>query len=135
MPGGIEYYLPLFFDATATLRRLSSAGCHGVPARSDRSDDRARSGSDTEARYRLLRGDPARPLLPPPELFLPADEFHRVLKPFARIELPARGPVPSRTCPDLSKGEGPTQPLPPIQIDRRAGDPLSCAQALRDEHA
>ena len=42
---------------------------------------------DTDARYRLLRGDRARPLLAPNELFVPEDEFHRVLKPFARIEL------------------------------------------------
>ncbi len=33
MPAGIEYYLPLFFDATATLGRLSAGGCAGVPAR------------------------------------------------------------------------------------------------------
>jgi transcription-repair coupling factor (superfamily II helicase) len=110
MPGGIEYYLPLFFDSTATLADYLPAGASlclhgGIDATI------AQFWQDTESRYRLLRGDPARPLLPPPELFLPGDEFHRVLNAFPRITL-------------TSDGAGETEPLPPIQIDRRAGDPL-----------
>ena len=50
-------------------------------------------------------------MLPPTELFLPTDEFNGALKPFARIEL------------TRSSG-GPTAPLPPVQVDRRADDPL-----------
>ena len=123
MPGGIEYYLPLFFDATATFADYLPSGAtvclHGAIDTTI-----AEFWRDCEARFRLLRGDPARPLLPPPELFVPADEFHRVLKPFARIELPAPPTFLQEPAPSLSKGEGPTQPLPPIQIDRRAGDPL-----------
>jgi len=87
VPGGIEYYLPLFFDRMATLADYlppsATVFLHGGIE-----DAIQRFWQDTEARYRLLRGDAARPLLPPPELFLPSDELHRVLKPFARIELP-----------------------------------------------
>ena len=69
-PGGIEYYLPLFFDATATLvdylPRDAIVALHGdVDAAIER------FWQDTESRYRLLRGDKARPLLPPPRA-LPA---------------------------------------------------------------
>ncbi|HEX7271131.1 MAG TPA: transcription-repair coupling factor, partial [Casimicrobiaceae bacterium] len=89
MPGGIEYYLPLFFDATATLAdylpQAATLCLHGAI------EDAIRQfWEDCESRYRLLRGDPARPLIPPPELFLPGDEFHRIVKPFARFELPAQ---------------------------------------------
>ncbi|HEY2967071.1 MAG TPA: transcription-repair coupling factor [Casimicrobiaceae bacterium] len=114
IPGGIEYYLPLFFDATATLAEYFPANAT-VAIHGDAGAAIERFWQDTESRYRLLRGDPARPLLPPHELFLPVDELNGVLKPFARIEL-SETPAPLR--------EGTTQALPPLQVDRRAGDPL-----------
>src|SRR5206468_5570633 len=113
-PGGIEYYLPLFFDATATLADYVPANAtvclHGAVAAAAE-----RFWQDTESRYRLLRGDPSRPLLPPHELFLAVDEFSGALKPFARIEMPGgESEVANRA----------TSPLPSLQVDRRAGDPL-----------
>jgi transcription-repair coupling factor (superfamily II helicase) len=118
-PGGIEYYLPLFFDATATVADYIPASAtvclHGAVGAAIE-----RFWQDTEARYRLLRGDPARPLLPPHELFLPADQFHGALKSFARIELGAE-PAP---LPGDGARRSVTEPLPPLQVDRRAGDPL-----------
>jgi transcription-repair coupling factor (superfamily II helicase) len=118
-PGGIEYYLPLFFDATATLADY-------VPTRAtlcihgDVSAAIERFWQDTESRYRLLRGDPGRPLLPPHELFLPVDEFNGMLKPFSRIELDTVASGPEATA----ARRGAPQALPPLQVDRRAGDPL-----------
>jgi len=111
VPGGIEYYLPLFFDATATLADYlppsSIVALHG--------DVRAaveRFWQDTESRYRLLRGDKARPLLPPTELFLPSDAFNGSLKAFGRVEI-------------ASGDTGPTIAVPAVQVDRRADDPLA----------
>jgi transcription-repair coupling factor (superfamily II helicase) len=119
-PGGIEYYLPLFFDATATIADYLPANTtlcvHG-----DVGAAIERFWQDTESRYRLLRGDPARPLLPPHELFLPVDEFNGILKGFARIELGAPLPEPGGGATRRSATESP----PPLQVDRRAGDPLS----------
>ena len=125
-PGGIEYYLPLFFDNTATLAEYLPASAivctHG--------EVRAAVGrfwEDTESRYRLLRGDKARPLLPPHELFLPEDEFNRMLKPFARVELTTPSLLPSSATAEGATGRTaaePTRPLPPIEVDRRADDPL-----------
>ena len=117
-PGGIEYYLPLFFDATATIADYLPASAtvclHGeVEATVER------FWKDTEARYRLLRGDPGRPLLSPHDLFLPVDEFNGVLKRFARIEIPAASVVGGEAARRIS-----TEPLPPLQVERRAGDPL-----------
>jgi transcription-repair coupling factor (superfamily II helicase) len=111
VPGGIEYYLPLFFETTASfadyLPATAVVGLHGdVPGAIDR------FWQDTESRWKLLRGDKARPLLPPTELFLPPDQFNGMLKPFARVEF-------------ATGGTGPTTPLPPVQVDRRADDPLT----------
>jgi transcription-repair coupling factor (superfamily II helicase) len=88
MPGGIEYYLPLFFDGTATLgdylpRDAAVALVGDVTAAVER------FWQDTESRYKLLRGDHARPLLPPTTVFLPPDAFSGSLKAHARIEIPA----------------------------------------------
>ncbi len=116
-PGGIEYYLPLFFETTATLADYlpedAAVALHG-----DVAGAIAHFWQDTESRYRLLRGDKARPLLPPTEVFLPDDAFNGMVKRFARIELPV-------TNPDGNAADGPALALPSIRVDRRADDPLS----------
>lgn len=119
-PGGIEYYLPLFFDTMATLADYlpgeTTLCVHGNVAAVIE-----RFWQDVESRYRLLRGDPAHPLLPPHQLFLPVDEFNgTILKRFARIELGASETNPERK----ESGRCHTEPLPPLQVDRRAGDTL-----------
>src|SRR5512135_3092677 len=108
VPGGIEYYLPLFFDATATLvdyfPPATIVALHGDV-------DAAIEGfwQDTESRYRLMRGDKARPLLPPQRLFLPHDEFRGAIKPLARIEL-AVASAEAALAPDA-----PLRRLPSVQ--------------------
>ncbi|MGB4922674.1 MAG: transcription-repair coupling factor, partial [Candidatus Nitrotoga sp.] len=67
-PAGIEYYLPLFFERTATLFDYLPAHAtlcmhHNVDAAI------ATFAKDAQSRYNLLRGDPQRPLLEPHELF------------------------------------------------------------------
>ncbi|HYR00802.1 MAG TPA: transcription-repair coupling factor [Casimicrobiaceae bacterium] len=115
-PGGIEYYLPLFFEATATLADYLPPDA--VVARiGDIAGAVARFWQDTDARYRLLRGDKARPLLPPAEVFVPEDAWNGALKRFARIEWTAD----AREAP----AEGAATPLPSVQVDRRADDPLA----------
>ena len=119
MPGGIEYYLPLFFDATATFadylpRDAAVAYVGDVAAAVER------FWQDTEARYRLLRGDKARPLLPPTAVFLPPDAFHGSLKAHARVEIPPAAPAPAETT--VAAG---AVALPSVQVDRRADDPLA----------
>src|SRR5690349_14546727 len=71
---GIEYYLPLFFEETATvfdyLGPDATVVLHGElePAFQ-------RFWQDTRDRYRLVQGDPERPVLPPETLFLNAEQF------------------------------------------------------------
>ena len=64
-PAGIEYYLPLFFESTATLFDYLPRGCDASRCTATSRRRSTTSGSDTESRYRLLRGDKDRPLLPP----------------------------------------------------------------------
>jgi transcription-repair coupling factor (superfamily II helicase) len=60
---GIEYYLPLFFDETATSSttwRQASLVLHG-----EVDEALQRFWTDTRERHRFLQHDPERPILPP----------------------------------------------------------------------
>ena len=72
---GIEYYLPLFFEDTATvfdyIGKEATVVLHG-----DLEPAFQRFWQDTRDRYRLVQGDPDRPALPPETLFLTAEQFY-----------------------------------------------------------
>src|SRR5262245_22498125 len=111
---GIEYYLPLFFDSTATLTDYLPAETV-VAIHGDLQKQIEAFWRDTRSRYELLRGDRDRPLLPPQELFLAPDQLFGAIKPFARLELFS----------DSQDAEAmPTALVPPLQVDRRADNPL-----------
>ena len=107
-PPGIEYYLPLFFTETATLADYmpDNARCflHG-----DVHAGAQAFWKDTKSRYDLLRGDRERPLLPPGDIFLTVEQFFEALKRFDRAAL----------------AEVHALPLPALEIDRRAEDPIA----------
>ncbi len=121
-PGGIEYWLPLFFESTAMFSDYLPAGTT-VVMHNDVAQAVEQFWQDTEARYRLLRGEKSRPLLPPTDMFLPVDAFLGGLKGFARIDLRAAAAV------DGDNLRAPTHPLPPVSVDRRAADPLAALKA------
>ena len=108
---GIEYWLPLFFDETATLfdylPRDAVLCLHRDVPEAIRAFWR-----DTKSRYDMLSGDRTRPLLPPDELFLGEEAFFIAAKPYSRLNLAAGS-------------EGPLQAVPGVAVDRRADDPLS----------
>ncbi|MBP5987154.1 MAG: transcription-repair coupling factor [Azonexus sp.] len=108
---GIEYYLPLFFDETATvfdyLPKDAVFVTHGdAPAAI------AAFWNDTRSRYAMLQGDKARPLLPPEQLFLTDEAFFTAAKCYGRLVFSAKTENPAATA------------LPDIAVDRRAEDPL-----------
>ena len=105
-PAGIEYYLPLFFERTATLfdylpKNTTLCLHHDV------NEAIATFGKDTASRYNLLRGDPQRPLLEPKELFLDSEQFFIRAKDFARLDI-----LPSPPAPLPQAGEGSSSPSP-----------------------
>ena len=109
-PGGIEYYLPLFFDAAETL--FDYAAKDAVFALiGDIHATLTDFEKETRDRWGLLRGDSARPLLEPNELYLGRDDFLHEIKSYSRYE--------------LKTGETETtQRVPAMEIDRRKERPL-----------
>ncbi len=121
-PSGIEYYLPLFFDQTATLFDYLPANAT-LCLHHDIDDAIATFGRDAASRWNLLRGDPQRPLLEPKELFLDAEQFFVRAKEFARLDIVAQGDAATLTpCP--------TAAIPPIAVDRRAEIPTQRFEAF-----
>ncbi len=109
---GIEYYLPLFFDSTATIFDYLGAQAmlvlHGAV-------DAALEHfwTDTRERHRFISADPERPVLAPEELFQRADEFFANAGRHAVLAL---------------RGQGETdwaRPLPDIAADRLSTEPLA----------
>ena len=83
---GIEYYLPLFFEDTATvfdyLGDAATVVLHG-----DLEPAFAHFWQDTRERYRLQQGDPERPVLPPDALFLSAEQFYARVNQHAQLAM------------------------------------------------
>ena len=85
MPGGIEAYLPLFFDDTACLADYLPADTRLFVA-CDLRDQLDRDWKQIGERFERYSGDLSRPLLPPETLYLnPRQALDRLL-PFERIE-------------------------------------------------
>ena len=124
--GGIEYYLPLFFEETASLfdyfetgRSLTILTHGGVD------ESISRFWADTHSRHAFLSKDIERPILRPDELYFTGDEFFENLKAHARIHLSdAQGAVRAET---VAHG------LPPLAINRRSDDPLMALRAYSQQ--
>jgi transcription-repair coupling factor (superfamily II helicase) len=133
-PAGVEYYLPLFFDRTAILTDYLPQNTTLV-LHHDVQPAIEQFWRDTQVRYDLLRGDRGNPVLPPGELFLPADAFFGAIRPFARIEMRAVESSESRAessdLPLITHHSSLiTASLPPLAVDRRAEHPLTLLQAF-----
>lgn len=115
-PPGIEYYLPLFFEQTATLFDylpgetlvFTAAGLNEAAGAFD---------ADTRARYEDRRHDRMRPILPPTELFLQEDELFGLIKGFPRVTLT------TETTTSTGGSNCTTDIIPDVAMDGRAADP------------
>ncbi|MEO7938141.1 MAG: transcription-repair coupling factor [Burkholderiaceae bacterium] len=116
---GIEYYLPLFFDETATvfdyLGPDATLVLHG-----DMEAAFARFWQDTRDRYRLLQTDPERPVLAPQALFLDAEQFYARAKPYAQMALRSADAGAAAS----EDAQNSWRSLPPLTVVRGAEDPL-----------
>ncbi|HRD93034.1 MAG TPA: transcription-repair coupling factor [Accumulibacter sp.] len=115
---GIEYWLPLFFEETASLFDYlpgeSVLFLHGNVPEAIRAFWR-----EAQSRYDMLSGDRSHPLLRPSDLFLAEEPFFVAARPYASVKLAAGD-------------DGPTRALPPLAVDRRAPDPLGRLKAFID---
>ncbi len=121
LPGGIEYYLPLFLEKTETLfdylpRQVTfalAAAPHFAEA----------CFAEVEERYQLRRGDLDRPPLPPARLFLSAEELWQRLNTFPRIELFEESTAPVKV-------DFPTHPIPDISLQPQKKRPTQALESF-----
>jgi transcription-repair coupling factor (superfamily II helicase) len=142
---GIEYWLPLFFESTATLFDYLPADAllatHGDVEAAGR-----RFADETAQRHRFLQHDPQRPLMRPDELFLGIEAFFVAARRFGRYALreprswivaPDAAPDAARVDasaagsgvtvdPAAARGRAPhSVALPALEVERRADAPLA----------
>ncbi len=120
-PAGIEYYLPLFFEETASLFDYLPKDAILVTL-GDVPGAIADFWRDTRSRHDLLQGDKARPLLLPETLFLSDEAFFSAAKAYGRLHLAHGSSTPATA-------------LPGIAVDRRAERPLAALQAFVNSFA
>ena len=127
---GIEYYLPLFFDATATvfdyLGESATLVLHG-----DLEAAFQRFWQDTQERHRLMQGDPDRPVLPPSALFLTGEQFYAQAQALPQLALRTAGATPDAVAADGAPAAAfaAFATLPPLAVSRGTEEPLSLLRA------
>ena len=124
-PPGIEYYLPLFFDQTASLFDYLPPKTL-VFKTAQLQDASENFWREVLIRYEDRRHDIRNPILPPGNLFLRQEDLFSRLKQYPRV--------------DLQSGTAPTQAgalnfqveaLPDISVDSRFSDPLTRLKAYQ----
>src|SRR5690606_31856831 len=118
---GVEYYLPLFFENTATLFDYLPEAAITVTL-GDSAPVIRNFTQDTYGRWQFLKSDRERPVLPPEDLFLSEENFFGRLKEFPRLALADDQP----TNEFLS--------VPNVAVSRRADDPVAALRQLLDRH-
>ncbi|MBX9872277.1 MAG: DEAD/DEAH box helicase, partial [Burkholderiaceae bacterium] len=114
---GIEYYLPLFFEATATVFDYLGSGTEHAATLVLHGDLEAplqRFWQDTKERYRLAQGEPDRPPMAPEHLFLGIEQFFTLANAHAQLAIravAAEGVTEFDTLPELTVVRGAEDPL------------------------
>ncbi|WP_110710346.1 transcription-repair coupling factor [Salinicola sp. CR57] len=123
---GLEQYLPLFFEETATLfeHLADQTRVALLPDVFDAAEHHWRS---IEGRFDNLGVDPTRPLLPPAKAFVPAAEVFAAIKQHPRLEF-----VTDPEAPHVAASA--TQSPPAVAINARAQRPLATLEAFLDSH-
>ncbi len=133
--GGIEYYLPLCFEALATLFDYLPAGTLAVDACGSAAVA-ARSWEEIGERHEQRRHDIERPLLNPAEVFLPPEELATRLEALPRIVAGSVKVEPFAAAdagvPFRNFG---TEAPPALRIDPRAEPPAAVLLAFLDRFA
>ncbi len=119
-PPGIEYYLPLFFDATVSLFDYLPRDAV-VASQDDLAALATQAWSEFDERFAQRGHDTERPILPPGEIFLSVSELGEGLDRFGRIDISSVELDPltqSRPFKNFN-----TAAPPHVRIDQRSDDP------------
>lgn len=128
-PAGIEYYLPLFFEETATLFDYlpQDTQVFSLPGIEKAAEQ---FWADARNRYDERRVDPERPLLPPADIFLPVEDCFARLKDWPRVVVSAD---------DIEPGVGRTRfeasALPDLAIQAKTSEPLAALRRFIEEYS
>ncbi len=129
-PGGLEYYLPLFFEQTATLFDYLPEGALVFEPVDGR--DTARTFfEDVQQRHEQRRHDIERPLLPPERLYLTPDQLAGALNRHAGV-LYQSMELAERRRGYASHANFATTILPPLGIQAHATQPAQALKAFLD---
>ncbi|WWW37028.1 transcription-repair coupling factor [Stenotrophomonas rhizophila] len=120
-PAGVEYYLPLFFDQTATLLDYLQPNVLPVVG-AGVGEAAAAFWAQTGNRYEQRRHDVERPLLAPQELYLSPETLNSTLNALPRIEI--WNADHARIDDAQPLGDQPLPPLPVAARDAPAGEAL-----------
>ncbi|CAM0998322.1 transcription-repair coupling factor [Rhodanobacter sp. Root179] len=113
-PGGIEYYLPLFFKQTATL--FDYVADDALFVLGEGAGEAAEQfWTQTAERYDQRAHDIERPVLPPAELYLPPEKLREQLNKRLRVEVVEAGHEHA-----VDTG---TQPAPELPLNRKGEEP------------
>ncbi|GAB2544139.1 transcription-repair coupling factor [Rhodanobacter koreensis] len=113
-PGGIEYYLPLFFQQTATLFDYLADDALFVMGEGA-GESSGQFWTQTAERYDQRAHDIERPVLPPIELYLPPEQLREQLNKRLRVEVADSGHEHA-----VAVG---TQPAPELPLSRKGEEP------------
>ncbi len=113
-PGGIEYYLPLFFEQTATLFDYLADDALFVLGEGT-TEASEQFWAQTAERYDQRAHDIERPVLPPGELYLSPEQLREQLNKRLRVEVVDSGHEHA-----VSAG---TQPTPELPLNRKGEEP------------
>lgn len=124
--GGIEYYLPLFFEQTASLLDYLPNDCLiALPV--DSESLFTAQWAEIEERYALSRLDPERPILSPTETFFSFDDLAPTLNRFAQVRVASQ--KQGKSAVNL-----PTKMLPAVKIEPRYEDAAGALQTFLTAH-
>lgn len=119
LPAGIEYYLPLFAEQTASLFSFLPPECIALSF-GDIEHSANQFWHELKRRYHDRAIDTLRPILPPQELYLQTDELFSELNKFSRIKL-SRATLPAKA----GQENAPVSMLPELNIQHQLKQPLN----------
>ena len=127
-PAGIEYYLPLFFEETATLFDYlpQDTQVFSLPGIEKAAEQ---FWTDARNRYEERRVDPERPLLPPADIFLPVEDCFARLKDWPRVVI-----SPEDIEPGVGRTRFEASALPDLAIQAKTSEPLATLRRFIEEY-
>ena len=129
VPGGIEHYLPLFFDDLSTL--FDYLPDDALVVSTEALDEHAAAHWDYVAgRHRQLCGTPERPLAAPQKLYLTPDELGARMRDFRRVEIQPFRHRDERAARRGDVVDFATRVPPPLALDLQQPDPAAKLRAF-----